>query len=343
MSKVGIIGHYGFGLDLANGQTIKTKIITDELRKTDHELVTVDAHGGIKAVLPVVFGCIKCLSSCDDVLILLTENGLRVAVPVLAILNRLAQKKLHYIVIGGWLSSFLDRAQSLKRFLQSFDYIYVETNTMKTALESKGFSNIVIMPNCKKLKILSEEELIYSSKEPLALCTFSRVMKEKGIETIVHTIKKVNDTIGRKAYRLDIYGQIDDAQKQWFVELQRSFPTYISYGGIVPFDESVEVLKNYFALIFPTHFYTEGIPGTIIDSYAAGVPVISAKWESFSDVIDDGQTGIGYEFDNASELESILENTLRNPERLNSLKTKCIEKAKEYTLKETMKILMERL
>ena len=101
MSKVGIIGHFGFGLDLANGQTIKTKIITEEIKKTNNDVITVDAHGGVKAVIPVVFGCMKCLSSCDDIIILLTENGLRVAVPVLAILNRLHHKKLHYIVIGG--------------------------------------------------------------------------------------------------------------------------------------------------------------------------------------------------------------------------------------------------
>ena len=343
MSKVGIIGHYGFGLDLANGQTIKTKIITDEIKRTDHEVITVDAHGGIKAVIPVIHGCVKCLKLCDDIIILLTENGLKVAVPVLAVLNRLYQKKLHYIVIGGWLPSFLENKQSLKRHLQSFNYIYVETNTMKKALEGKGFSNIVIMPNCKKLKILSEKELIYSCKMPFALCTFSRVMKEKGIETIVETVKKINESVGETAYRLDIYGQVDKDQQQWFEDLKRSFPSYISYGGVVPFDKSVEVLKNYYALVFPTHFYTEGIPGTIVDAYASGVPVISAKWESYSDVVDEGKTGLGYEFDNIGELELILNSTLDNPTKLNSLKVNCIRKANKYTLDEAMKILTERL
>ena len=66
------------------------------------------------------------------------------------------------------------------------------------------------------------------------------------------------------------------------------------------------MLKNYFLLAFPTKFYTEGIPGTILDAYAAGVPVIASKWESFFDVIEEGKTGIGYEFDNQKELEKIL-------------------------------------
>ena len=53
------------------------------------------------------------------------------------------------------------------------------------------------------------------------------------------------------------------------------------YCGIKDPKDSVKTLKNYFALVFPTRFYTEGIPGTIIDAYYAGVPVIASKWESF--------------------------------------------------------------
>ena len=48
------------------------------------------------------------------------------------------------------------------------------------------------------------------------------------------------------------------------------------------------------------------IPGTVIDAYAAGVPVISAKWESFADLIRDGETGIGYPFGDENALEEIL-------------------------------------
>lgn len=343
MKRVGIIGHFGYGLSLSNGQTIKTKTITEAVRNANRELITIDTHGGVKAILPVVLGCIKCLSSCDDIVILLTENGLKTVVPVLAVLNSLSHKKLHYIVVGGWLHSFLNKERTLKRYLQRFDYIYVETSTMKKALESSGFSNVILMPNSKKLDILREEELVYSTQEPFALCTFSRVMKEKGIGTIVEAVIKINEVLGRTAYKLDIYGQVDEAQQPWFEDLKNKFPPYISYGGIVPADGSVEVVKNYFALIFPTHFYTEGMPGTIIDAYAAGVPVISAKWESFSDVVDEGGTGFGYEFDNADELEQLLQAMLENPARINSLKPNCLKKAKEYTTEVAMRILTERL
>lgn len=343
MHKVGVIGHFGFGLNLANGQTIKTKIITDALKNDIQDVFTVDAHGGIKAIIPVIWGCIKCLATCKNVIMMLTENGLRVAVPVLAVLNIFFHRKLHYIVIGGWLPNFLEDRKALKKYLKKFDFIYVETNTMRKALENKGFSNIVVMPNGKNLEILSENEVPVSRSRPLTLCTFSRVMKEKGIETIVDVVKRINESEGEIAYKLDIYGQIDQGQQQWFEELRRNFPQYVTYGGVVPFDQSVNVLKNYYALVFPTHFYTEGIPGTIIDAYAAGVPVISSKWESFFDVICEGETGLGYEFDNSIELEKILRDSLENPKKIDALRQNCLKKAKEFTIGEVMKNLVGRL
>lgn len=33
MEKIGFIGHFGYGKHLINGQTIKTNVITEELKK----------------------------------------------------------------------------------------------------------------------------------------------------------------------------------------------------------------------------------------------------------------------------------------------------------------------
>lgn len=37
--------------------------------------------------------------------------------------------------------------------------------------------------------------------------------------------------------------------------------------------------------------YTEGIPGTLIDAYCAGVPVVSALWLNYVGVFEDEVTG----------------------------------------------------
>ena len=146
------------------------------------------------------------------------------------------------------------------------------------------------------------------------------------IETVSHILGH-----SKASTTLDIYGQVEQGQTEWFENLKKDFPEYINYYGLVDADKSVEVLQDYLVLLFPTRFYTEGIPGTIIDAYSAGVPVISAKWESFSDVVDDDITGLGYEFGNADELNNLLLQIANNPDIILDMKSNCIEKAKLYT------------
>lgn len=344
-TKVCVIGHFGFGKEMLNGQTIKTKIVTAELEKQlgTEQIVKVDTHGGMKALPRVMIQTFKAFCQCEDIVIFPAHNGLRFFVPICTGFNCFFHRKLHYVVIGGWLPKFIQSRKKLAEQLRAFDGIYVETRTMKKALESDGFHNILIMPNFKDIRILTKDELVYPIGEPYKLCTFSRVMKEKGIGDAVEAVKSINRKLGRAAFELDIYGQIDNNQVEWFDKLKAAFPEYIRYKGLVPFDRSVEVLKDYFALLFPTRFFTEGIPGTIIDAYAAGVPIISAKWESFEDVVDDGVTGFGYQFGNRIELEYLLLKIQKKPELIIQKKINCISKAACYLPQSAAELLLDAL
>ena len=344
-NKVCIIGHFGGDKVCLDGQTIKTKIITAELKKQlgENQVNIFDTYGGKKTLLKCFFKTFSLLKNNENIIMLPAHNGVRFFTPVLLFWNIFFHRKLHYSVIGGWLPEFLQKRKRLAKHLKRFDGIYVETNTMKNALEKQGFTNIFVMPKCKDLKILKPQDLVYPAGEPYKLCTFSRVMKEKGIEDAVNAVKEINEKEGRIVYTLDIYGQVDSAQVQWFEDLKTTFPDYINYKGVVDYDKSVDVLKNYFALLFPTRFYTEGIPGTIIDAYAAGVPIISAKWESFSDIIDEGATGFGYEINNVSDLTKHLENVVYNTKCISDLKLNCLEKSRYYLPCSIVKILIEKL
>ena len=342
MKKIGICGHFGDKKNFLDGQTVKTKIITQELEKI-YSVKTVDTFNGKKRILIILIRLIKLLIQCENIIILPAQNSLRIIAPFLVFFNTIFKRKLHYVVIGGWLSTYLKDKEKLKKILKIFDYIYVETSIMKNSLESQGFKNIIVMPNCKKLEILEEKNLVYNKNKPYKLCIFSRVMKEKGIQDAIEAIIKYNQNSGEIIYTLDIYGQIDDSQKDWFNKVLQKLPWFIQYKGFVQAEKSVMILKNYYALLFPTKFYTEGVPGTIIDAYSAGIPVISSKWESFSDVIDERITGYGYAFENQKEFIEILDYFANNVESINSLKKMCIRKAKEYIPKEVIKIILTRI
>lgn len=330
--KICVCGHFGVGKNLLNGQTVKTKILTDCFKEKfgAEQVITVDTHGGKLKQIRNLFKLVRGLRTCENVAILPAHNGIKVLVPILLFFNGFYRRKLHYIVIGGWLSEFLDNKKRLAKRLKKFTAIYVETNTLKVKLENKGFTNVKVVPNAKNLSILKEEELTYGETEPFKVCTFSRVMKEKGIEDAANAVREINEEKGRVAVALDIYGQVEAGQEEWFNGLSESFPPYIRYNGKVPFAESVNVLKDYFLLLFPTRFFSEGVPGTVIDAYAAGVPVLSARWESFSDVIDEGVTGIGYEIENYEDFKNELLKAVDNPENVNGLKKNCLFKANEF-------------
>ena len=344
MKRVCIIGHFGHGENLLNGQTVKTKIVTKEIVKElgKKEVSCIDTHGGVKALISAFRHALIALKYHKNIIIMPAENGLRIFAPLLVLLNLLFHRKLHYVVIGGWLPEFLKKRKKLTKALMSFDGIYVETNTMRKALEAQGFNDVYVMPNFKDLNILKESELVYHHTEPYRLCTFSRVMKEKGIEDAVNAVKTVNEHFGRIVYTLDIYGQVDSAQTEWFNELKSTFPLYIKYGEFVPFDKSVEVLKNYFALLFPTYYEGEGFAGTLLDAMAAGVPVIASDWWYNPEIVNE-KTGYVYPVHDNHAFVTTLISVGNNSDLLLSKKSDCLKEAEKYRAENVIQCLTSKL
>lgn len=347
MIKISIIGNFGSPGNSFDGQTVKTRIVTEELRRVlgDAAVTTFNTVGGIRTLLKAPLMTWRALRQGTDVVILPAHNAVRVLVPLLVLLQGVfPHRRVHYVVIGGWLPSFLKSRPILRWFLHRVHRIYAETHRMENDLKAMGFvHNVVYMPNCKPLPIVDEADLKTTYTEPYRLCTFSRVWSEKGIGDAVEAVKAVNEKLGRAVYALDIYGKVEKGEEQWWADLMSRFPDYVHYGGVVAFDKSVEVLKDYFALLFPTRCYTEGIPGTIIDAYAAGLPVVSSLYLNFDEIIDDGITGVGYPFGHNESLMALLEDIAVHPQRIISLKTNCVHKAAAFQPKEAVGVLAEEI
>lgn len=167
-------------------------------------------------------------------------------------------------------------------------------------------------------------------------------MKEKGIEDAVDAIMTANTELGFIAFSLDIYGQIDTNQTQWFDDLQKRFPYYIQYGGSVSFDKSVNSLKDYFALLFPTYYEGEGFAGTLIDAYSAGVPVIASDWKYNSELVNEN-VGYVYPTGNQTAFIGILKNIAMNPSFILSKKKCCIDEANKYRIDKAIQVLIREL
>ncbi len=341
--KIGILGHFGEGLLLLNGQTIKTNNLVEGIKKyTDIEIIKIDTSGWIKKPFDLFKNIKKAFHKCDAIIMLPAQNGIRVFAPILLHYKKKYNKMICYDVVGGWLPEFLNDKKRLSNTLMAFDSIWVETNSMRNKLLNKGFHNVSVVPNFKELKILTEDKLVYATRVPYRLCTFSRVMKEKGIEDAVDVVKSVNKQLGYVAYSLDIYGQVWAESKEWFDKLQQNFPDYVSYKGVVAADKSVEVLQNYFALLFPTYYEGEGFAGTLIDAYSAGIPVIATDWRYNPELVTE-KTGFIYKTGDQDTLVKILISIIENPSLILDKKISCIKEANKYSIDKAIQILLKEM
>ena len=343
MGRICVCGAFRLWDVPKGGQEVKTCILADALETKYCKIYRIDTLAK-NSRIKMPFQLLWAMITCTDVVILPAHNGLVVLSKLLSKLNKLFHRRLHYSVIGEWLQDLLPNHPDVMKALHDFTGIYVETKTMKDALQKLGFTNVYVVPNCKPLSIIKKNDLETSYSEPYKLVTFSRVTEKKGIGTAADIVMKLNKKYGRKVFTLDIYGPVDLGEDEsWFAELRKSFTDAITYRGNAPFDKSVEILSGYFALLFPTQYFTEGIPGTIIDAYAAGVPVIASKWKSFADVVEEGITGLGYDFNTTTDLEKIMEKIITDPSIITNLKQGCVRKINDFLPQNAIKPLIDRI
>ena len=338
--KIAVIGHFGEGHNLVNGQTIKAKNTVAALSAVDGaEISTVDTYGWKKHPFRLLFALRRAVKENDAVIMLPAHNGVQVFSRVLSFFNRRRSTKLYYSVIGAWLPSLLSDKPALKKVLMRFDGLWVETNTMKNALAAMGFDNLALVPNFKNISPICEEEISDASEGPLRLVIFSRISEAKGVTDAVNAVKSVNEK-GCSAV-LDVYGPVEDAYREKFGALLNENPHIVRYLGVIDSEASVSVLKDYHALLFPTKSYTEGVPGTIIDAYCAALPVISSMWESYADICHEGITSLGYEFDSVEALEQAISRASENRVMLAEMKLAALREGEKYTSRSVSGLLRE--
>ncbi len=345
MYKVGICGHFGFGKELVNGQTDKTMAVYNALIKAlgREYVTTLDTCGWKSNPAAMFWGCRKLLENCENVIMMPARNGFKVFPSVFEFLNRGLGRKLHYVVVGGWIADRLEENGRLIPPIKKLDRVYVELEPMKEALHRLGVENAVYMPNFRETNALREDELIYSEKMPYKLCTFSRVMRDKGIEEAIDAVRTVNREFGKTVFTLDIFGKIEPEYAHRFNELCEGFEPFIRYKGYINTDQSTDELKSYFALLFPTVCEGEGFAGTVVDAFAAGVPVIATDWHYNSHIIRNGVDGIVYDPYKQGELAKILTIAANKPQFVNGMKKDCLKRAAHFEADCAVPILLKEL
>ncbi len=341
MNKICICGHFANGTKSYDGQTIKTRNVYNQLIKKygEENVSTIDTNNWKKHPFKILKKCINSSKTFDNIIILPAHKGFKVFVPLFNALKNKKNFKLHYIVIGGWLYSLVKSNRLMQKELSKVDYIYLENNKTIKQLKTLGINNLYQMNNFKDLKVSSYR---FQQKEnELNCCIFSRIEEKKGINNAIDIIKKINKDLNFNV-NLDIYGKISQEYQVTFNDKLKDSKN-VFYKGVIESDKSVETIEKYDLLLFPTLYYTEGIPGTIIDSFFAGVPVLASKWENFEEILEEGITGYSYTFQDDNSFLIKFEEIIKNRKELLKMRKNCKEKSKEYNPKNSMEKLFKNI
>ena len=331
--RIGFIGRIDPDETMVDGQTVKTRTLYRYLvrRFGASNIRVVDTRDYRRETGRVVRELLRCLHECDDVVVLLSSGGRRTLFPILWLASTALGVRIYHDLIGGSLADDVEADPSglLVHYLNSFEVNWVETRALADRLSALGVRNASHLPNFKDVDDVDVDPHAPPSGPPYRLCTLSRVTPEKGIDNAVRAVAAINGD-GPPMVTLDVFGPIEPSYEERFRRLVDSVP-HVRYAGRVPPERAAAAVSGHFALIFPTEWTGEGVPGTIIDAMHAGLPVVASRWRYYHEMLQDGVTGLSYDFDRPELLEATIRELLALPEEeLAAMRRATLGRARAY-------------
>ena len=328
--KVLLIGRINLSGTMFDGQTVKTRTLFRLLRERygDDSVMCVETEDYKHHPLHVLKSFIVGVGKCDDIVVLLSRNGRRLFFPLLSFLSRHSGKRVYHNLIGGALLRDIENDPKCVQRLNSFVVNWVESPALARELCERGVSNARYLPNFKQFgsHCVNSGELL----PPFRFCTFSRVSETKGILEAIIAVESLNKLDDCKEYHLDVYGPIEDGFDDE-LNTALSGAEHVCYRGVVPAEDSLEIVSQYHALLFPTTWMGEGMPGTIIDALASGTPIVASHWTYYWEMLEDGVTGYGYPIESPNMLSECILKLLSDENAYRDMINSCLMRADYYS------------
>lgn len=322
-----VIGYFGYLTNQLDGQTIRTRSIHDLLKlKSNRDVYIFDTQCFKKSKLNL-FKLIFLIFKADIIFDIGAHGNLKYLFPVIFLLSCISRSQLNFVSVGGWLFDFLKNKPFHRFLLSKTQNIYVQTKNLCNSLRLYNFKNVHHLNNFRNIDF-PELDSNFLNRKIKKLVFLARVHPLKGVN-ILFDLKVELERLGFNDIEIDIYGPIYDLYESDFrAKLNKS---NINYLGTVQPDEVNQVLKNYDLMLFPTKYFTEGFPGSILDAYISGLPVIATNWLNANEFIEEGLTGYIVDFDDNDQFIRKVITIVQNQSVLRAIRENILVTRKKYS------------
>lgn len=340
-SKILVYGCFGYYNNQLDGQTIKTRSIYEMLKEKTGNCVRYADSLELNHDKSLILGFFKNLLWCNYLIFIGAGNSLKYVFPPVFILSKIFRFKIIDIVVGGWLNKKLKKWPIHRYMFRHIAGILTQNTILAKELSDE--CNITFAERMVNFRPIIVPTPHIHTNGKLKLVFMARVNKLKGLDSIENLAKHIKKNFNNQI-SIDLFGQIHEPDKEYlFSELVDRY-SFVQYKGYLEPDTIVSTLHEYDAMLLPTHYYTEGFPGSILDAYRAGIPVIVTKWKYAEEFVIDGKSGFIIPFEQCEEDLCNRVNTLfYDTSLLESMKTYAYQESLKYTPEKAWEIISKYL
>lgn len=239
------------------------------------------------------------------------------------------------VFFRGWDENFEKKLVS--KYLNLFRLAYFKADTMivlssefKTKLKDWGYKKEIYLETTivdeTLVHNLTEVEIVkkFDNPETLNILFLARVEIPKGIYEAVDTFKilkekypQLNFTIAGDGFELE--------KVKLYVQEQNINDVY--FTGHVAGADKVNAFHSGSIYFFPS--YTEGMPNSVLEAMAVGLPIVGRPVGGLIDILEDGKTGFATNSKSPEVFVELFEKLIANPELCKSIAVNNHRTAKE--------------
>lgn len=226
------------------------------------------------------------------------------------------------VIRGQW------SARMAQRMFNTADALVVLGNVAKSEFERLGIADrVTVIPNCVDVAQYRGAGMRAHSGRLRRLVYLGRLDRDKGLTEAIEAMAALRDVHGITDIELSIAGS-GDVREQLESRVQAlRLRDSVHFVGPLYGAEKARFLREADAFLLPSYY--EGLPYAVLESLAAGTPVITTRVGDIPDVVIDRVHGLLIEPRSTDAIVRAIVELRESPQVLRQMSSNCVAWASE--------------